>query len=190
MRSEGRLVRSDSCFALFEASLHREVASPASLGEDASRPFCVRKARVAYDALRTLLEALEVFGPALTRPGFSNFLVIFSGWVLTSGPHAITQALVVTGVAGRRHHEAFHRFFSRGAWNVDEMGQLLFNPNTSIEAPHAARPSTAATGPAPLISTVAQLISSVADQVPNTQSPRQQRRNPVGIKLMGVQLRY
>jgi len=82
--------------------------------------------RLAYDALRTLLEMLEVFRPALTRPGFSNLLVIFSGWVLTSGPHAITQALVVTGVAGRRHHEAFHRFFSRGAWSVDEMGRLLF----------------------------------------------------------------
>ena len=81
---------------------------------------------MAYEALRTLLEALEVFRPALTRPGFSNFLVIFCGWVLTSGPHAITQALVSTGVAGRRHHEAFHRFFSRGAWNVDEMGRLLF----------------------------------------------------------------
>lgn len=81
---------------------------------------------MAYEALRTLLDALEVFRPALTRPGFSNLLVIFCGWVLTSGPHAITQALVVTGVAGRRHHEAFHRFFSRGAWNVDEMGRLLF----------------------------------------------------------------
>jgi hypothetical protein len=116
---------SDSCFALFGVSLHKGVASHVPLGEDASRPFCQRKRRVAYDALRTLLETLEVFRPALTRPGFSNLLVVFCGWVLTSGPHAITQALVVTGVAGRRHHEAFHRFFSRGAWNVDEMGRLL-----------------------------------------------------------------
>lgn len=81
---------------------------------------------MAHDALRALLNVLEVLRPALTRPGFSNFLVIFSGWILTSGPHAITQALVVTGVAGRRHHEAFHRFFSRGTWSVDEMGRLLF----------------------------------------------------------------
>lgn len=79
-----------------------------------------------HDALRTLLEALEVVRPAFTRPGFGNLLVVFAGWVLTSGPHAVTQALVTTGVAGRRHHEAFHRFFSRGTWDPDEVGRLLF----------------------------------------------------------------
>ncbi|MFL5418402.1 MAG: transposase, partial [Myxococcales bacterium] len=73
-----------------------------------------------------MLEALEVVRPAFTRPGFDNLLVIFSGWTLTSGPHAVTQALVTTGVAGRRHHETFHRFFSRGAWDPDEVGRLLF----------------------------------------------------------------
>jgi hypothetical protein len=82
--------------------------------------------RVAHDILRTLLELLEVFRPALTRPGFANLLVVFAGWVQTSGPHAVTQALVAAGVAGRRHHEAFHRFFSRGSWSPDELGRLLF----------------------------------------------------------------
>jgi len=81
---------------------------------------------VAYTALRTLIAALEVLRPAFTRPGFDNLLVVFAGWVLTSGPHAVTQALVVTGVSGRRHHEAFHRFFSRGTWDPDEVGRLLF----------------------------------------------------------------
>ena len=52
-------------------------------------------------------------------------LVIFVGWVLTSGTHAVTEALVMTAVAGRRHHEAFHRFFSRGTWNPDELAQQL-----------------------------------------------------------------
>ena len=80
---------------------------------------------MAHEALRTLIEALEVVRPAFTRPGFSNLIVVFAGWVLTSGPHAITQALVATGVAGRRHHEAFHRFFSRGTWDTDEVGRLL-----------------------------------------------------------------
>lgn len=81
---------------------------------------------MAHDLLLTLLQQLEVFRPELTRPGFANLLVIFTGWVLTSGPHAVTQALVMTRVAGRRHHEAFHRFFSRGSWSTDEMGRLLF----------------------------------------------------------------
>jgi SRSO17 transposase len=81
---------------------------------------------VAHDLLRTLLEFLEVLRPALTRPGFANMVVVFTGWVLTAGSHAVTEALVATSVAGRRHHEAFHRFFSRGTWDPDELGYLLF----------------------------------------------------------------
>ena len=77
------------------------------------------------ELLQSLLASLEVFRPALTRPGFENMLVIFVGWVLTNGTHAVTQALVVTSVAGRQHHEAFHRFFSRGTWDPDEMAQQL-----------------------------------------------------------------
>jgi hypothetical protein len=75
--------------------------------------------------LRSLLEALTIFRPTLTQPSFQNMLVMFAGWVLTSGTHAVTQALVVTGVAGRKHHEAFHRFFSRGTWNPDDLAHEL-----------------------------------------------------------------
>jgi len=73
---------------------------------------------MVHEALSTLLAWVGVFQPALTRPGFDNMIVVFAGWVLTAGPHAVTQALVTTRVAGRRHHEAFHRFFSRGTWGA------------------------------------------------------------------------
>ena len=56
----------------------------------------------------------ETVRPGLTAPGFANFVVIAAGWVLTHGVHAVTEALVCTQVASQRHHEAFHRFFSRG----------------------------------------------------------------------------
>jgi hypothetical protein len=78
----------------------------------------------AFRSLRVLWE--ETFRFALTRPGLSNFVVIMSGWILTEGTHAVTEALVMTGVAARRHHEAFHRFFSRGAWSPDLLGRRLF----------------------------------------------------------------
>ena len=92
--------------------------------------------------LATLFEGLDALRPAFTRPGFDNMVVIFTGWVLTNGPHAVTQALVTTQVAGRRHHEAFHRFFSRGTWIPDKVGHLLFDkiiaklvaPGTPIRA--------------------------------------------------------
>jgi hypothetical protein len=78
------------------------------------------------EVLCTLLAWMEVFRPALTRPGFANALVVFAGWVRSTGIHAVTEALVVTDVARRRHHERFHRFFSRGTWSPDHLGELLF----------------------------------------------------------------
>lgn len=81
------------------------------------RPSALRSLRAVWE---------ETFAPALTRPGFANLLVIVVGWILTRGPHAVTEALVQTQVAGRRHHEAFHRFFSRGAWDPDTLGLWVF----------------------------------------------------------------
>jgi DDE superfamily endonuclease len=78
----------------------------------------------ALRSLRALWE--ETFRFGLTRPGFANFIVIVSGWILTQGMHAVTEALVMTDVAVRRHHEAYHRFFSRGTWSPDLLGRLLF----------------------------------------------------------------
>lgn len=78
------------------------------------------------DVLARLLDVLGCFRLSLTRPGFANFLVIAVGWIQSYGVHAVTETLVVTGVAGRRHHEAFHRFFSRGTWEPDHLGRWLF----------------------------------------------------------------
>lgn len=77
------------------------------------------------DALCTLLLTMEVIQPAFTRPGFRNAWVVFAGWVMTMGTHAVTQSLVETDVARRVHHERFHRFFSRGTWDPDRVGRLL-----------------------------------------------------------------
>lgn len=68
----------------------------------------------------------ETVRRALTAPGFANFVVIAAGWILTEGTHAVTVALVATDVAARAHHEAFHRFFSRGTWSPDVIGQWIF----------------------------------------------------------------
>jgi hypothetical protein len=76
--------------------------------------------------LSSLLDALGSFRFAFTRPSFANFLVVAAGWIQSFGAHAVTEALVVTGVAGKRHHEAFHRFFSRGTWDPDTLGYWLF----------------------------------------------------------------
>lgn len=73
----------------------------------------------------TLLETIKLVAPAFTKPGLDNVIVVLVGWVLTHGRHAVTAALVAADVAARRHHEAFHRFFSRGTWSPDALGLLL-----------------------------------------------------------------
>ena len=93
---------------------------------------------MAQPLLHTLLGWMEVLSPAFTKPGFANALVIMSGWIQTRGPHAVTQALVETEVAGRRHHEAFHRFFSRGTWQPDSIGALLFDKIVEWLVEHGA----------------------------------------------------
>ena len=78
------------------------------------------------DLARSWLTLLEIYRPALTAPSYRRLVPLAVGWILTASAHAVTQALVVTHLAGRRHHEAFHRFFSRGTWHPDELGRRLF----------------------------------------------------------------
>lgn len=92
---------------------------------------------MAHSLLPTLLASLEVFRISLTRPGYEKLLVLFIGWVRTAGRHAVTETLVVTGVAGKRHHEGFHRFFSRGTWSPDSLGLWLFLGIEKLHEPEA-----------------------------------------------------
>lgn len=93
---------------------------------------------MADNLLPTLLASLEAFRICLTRPSFEKLLVLFVGWVRTAGTHAITETLVMTGVAGRRHHEAYHRFFSRGTWSPDWFGRWLFFQVEKLLTPDSA----------------------------------------------------
>lgn len=73
-----------------------------------------------------LICLFETLRPAFTQPSFKNFVMLALGWVLVPGRRAVTGALVVTGISQRRHHSAFHRFFSLARWNPDDIGRRLF----------------------------------------------------------------
>jgi hypothetical protein len=77
--------------------------------------------------LASLLLILEgIFRPALTQPSFMNLVTLVAGWVQTMAPsHTVTESLLAAHVAGRRHHSAFHRFFSRATWDPDTIGYWL-----------------------------------------------------------------
>lgn len=74
----------------------------------------------------TFVAWLEVWRTALRRRSFEKLAIVATGWVLTAGTHTVTGALVAAGIAGIRHHESFHRLFSRDLWSADELGRLLF----------------------------------------------------------------
>src|SRR5262249_24999322 len=62
------------------------------------------------------------------------------GWVLTDAPmHTITEALVATGVAGRAHHESYHRLFSHGTWDPDVVGYWVVQRLLKLAGPDALR---------------------------------------------------
>lgn len=87
---------------------------------------------MAHGLVSTLLDWFQKLSPAFTQPSWRNALVVFLGWIQICGGHAVTGALVAAGVAGRRHHAAFHRFFSRNRWSTDAVGQLLFRSIVSL----------------------------------------------------------
>lgn len=81
---------------------------------------------MGHSHARALIACLQVFRWTMSRPSYFHLVVVAAGWVLTQGTHAITETLVVTGVSGVMHHEAFHRFFSRARWDADDLGHALF----------------------------------------------------------------
>src|SRR5256885_1031618 len=85
--------------------------------------FTARGRPMPADLFRTFLRVLEAVRPAFTCPSFDNLVILMTGWVLTYGPHTVTEALVAASVAGVVHHERFPRFFSRGTWDPDTVGR-------------------------------------------------------------------
>jgi hypothetical protein len=92
---------------------------------------------VADELLPTFFDSLKEVRIALTRPSFARFVALTVGWVRSTGRHAVTEAMLAAGVAGRRHHAAFHRFFSRGTWSPDALGRWIFLFVASLLAPES-----------------------------------------------------
>ena len=73
----------------------------------------------------SFLELVQPLSWTMTTPSFQNFLIILTGWVFTPR-RTITGMLIAAGVAGNRHHAAFHRLFSKARWSLDQLGLIVF----------------------------------------------------------------
>lgn len=75
-----------------------------------------------HTSFEYLLQELAI---VMTQPSFQNFVIIATGWIFARR-RTVTGMLVAAGVAGQRHHSAFHRFFAEGAWSLDALGLAVF----------------------------------------------------------------
>jgi len=75
------------------------------------------RAALAWDVL------LVAFAGAFTQPSVVLFHELAGAWVLCVGRRTVTRMLRVMHPAGRRAHDAYHRFLRAGAWRLATLWQ-------------------------------------------------------------------
>jgi hypothetical protein len=69
---------------------------------------------------------LAAFADCFHAPSYRNFVTIITGWVHCLGRRTVTAVVLAAGASGSRHVSAFHRFFSRAQWVLDDVGHVVF----------------------------------------------------------------
>lgn len=73
----------------------------------------------------SFVEIVQPLSWAMSTPVFDRFLIVLTGWIFAPR-RTVTGMLVAAGVAGQRHHAAFHRVFSAAQWSLDQLGLCVF----------------------------------------------------------------
>jgi hypothetical protein len=63
---------------------------------------------------------LAGFAAPFTRPGFGHFALLAIGAILAQR-RTVTGMIKAAAAIGCQHYSCFHRFFSQGRWNMDEV---------------------------------------------------------------------
>jgi len=74
----------------------------------------------------TFVGLLVAFEPCFTAPSYRTFSLLVAGWIHCVGRRTITAVAVASGGVEGCHISVFHRFFSRAAWSLDGVGQVVF----------------------------------------------------------------
>ncbi|HEY5658790.1 MAG TPA: transposase [Myxococcota bacterium] len=77
----------------------------------------------------TLAAILGAFSGQFGRPTFRTFVSLVVGWLLCSGRHTVSRAIVAARSAGASgHHARFYRFFASSAWRqgTDALGRIVW----------------------------------------------------------------
>lgn len=78
------------------------------------------------ESLPSFVALVQPLAGVMTAPTFRTFVTLLTGWLLARR-RTITGMLVAAGVAGDRHHAAFHRVFSAAQWSIDALGLAVFD---------------------------------------------------------------
>ena len=75
----------------------------------------------------TVENILSVFVPCFTKPSLQTFATLMAGWICCPGRHTISRLIQASsGLSSMKHHSAFYRFLSHGAWSQDALAKALF----------------------------------------------------------------
>jgi len=72
----------------------------------------------------SFLGCLSAFEDCFTAPSYRRFVTMMHGWMLCIGKHTVTGVMRAAGVA-EQDVSGYHRFFSRGVWDPQEVGLLV-----------------------------------------------------------------
>ena len=67
---------------------------------------------------------LQEFAVVMNSNTLKNFSTLACGWIFAP-KRTITGMIVAAGMAGVKHHSAFHRIFSAASWSLDEFGFVV-----------------------------------------------------------------
>ena len=76
--------------------------------------------------VRSFAPLLLAFQPCFTQPSFSSFWALTCAWILCSGRRSLTRIIQSAQLGRFKHYCSFHRFFSQARWNLDDLGQRVF----------------------------------------------------------------
>ena len=76
--------------------------------------------------VRSFSPLLLALQPCFTRPSFSSFWVLACAWILCSGRRSLTHIIQSAQLSRCKHYCSFHRFFSQARWDLDQLGQAVF----------------------------------------------------------------
>ena len=68
---------------------------------------------------------LQHFRPVFTAPSFRLFVLILTGWTLSSRHRFVTECIFTAGQVGIGHWSRYHRFFSHYVWSLDNLSHAL-----------------------------------------------------------------